>query len=71
MSDMDMLVAMGISGFGKASKKKTLDPARFDKNKRDLEVSPISHVPCGLRGLTLSISQPSELQKYPNQVLAH
>ncbi|TRM61440.1 transcription factor [Schizophyllum amplum] len=34
MSD-DVLAAMGISGFGKASKKKQLDPMRFDKNKRD------------------------------------
>ena len=25
---------MGISGFGKATKKKQLDPSRFDKNKR-------------------------------------
>jgi hypothetical protein len=34
MADMDVLAAMGITGFGKASKKKELDPARFDKNKR-------------------------------------
>ncbi|KAG6832215.1 hypothetical protein H0H92_004180 [Tricholoma furcatifolium] len=34
MADMDMLEAMGISGFGKATKKKQLDPSRFDKNKR-------------------------------------
>ncbi|KAL1737794.1 WD40-repeat-containing domain protein [Schizophyllum fasciatum] len=32
MSD-DVLAAMGISGFGKAAKKKQLDPSRFDKNK--------------------------------------
>lgn len=35
MADMDVFAAMGISGFGKATKKKQLDPARFDKNKRD------------------------------------
>ncbi|KAF9451784.1 transcription factor [Macrolepiota fuliginosa MF-IS2] len=35
MSDMDVFAAMGISGFGKALKKKQLDPNRFDKNKRD------------------------------------
>ncbi|KAF9036454.1 WD40 repeat-like protein [Hymenopellis radicata] len=34
MADMDMLAAMGITGFGKASAKKQLDPARFDKSKR-------------------------------------
>ncbi|KAF9014934.1 transcription factor [Cyathus striatus] len=34
MSD-DLLAAMGITGFGKATKKRQLDPARFDKNKRD------------------------------------
>ncbi|KAG6911770.1 hypothetical protein DXG01_000016 [Tephrocybe rancida] len=37
MADMDMLAAMGISGFGKATKKKQLDPTRFDKSKRNLE----------------------------------
>ena len=35
MADMDMLAAMGISGFGKATLKKHLDPSRFDKNKRE------------------------------------
>lgn len=35
MADMDMFAAMGISGFGKASKKRELDPSRFDKMKRD------------------------------------
>lgn len=34
MDDMDVFAAMGIAGFGKASTKKELDPARFDKNKR-------------------------------------
>ena len=32
--DMDVFAAMGISGFGKATVKKQLDPSRFDKNKR-------------------------------------
>ncbi|KAF5377544.1 hypothetical protein D9615_005192 [Tricholomella constricta] len=40
MADMDMLAAMGISGFGKASTKKKLDPSRFDKNKRGVEPTP-------------------------------
>lgn len=35
---MDILAAMGISGFGKAVQKRQLDPSRFDKNKRQ-EVS--------------------------------
>ena len=38
MADMDVFAAMGISGFGKATVKKRLDPSRFDKNKRE-EVS--------------------------------
>ena len=38
MADMDVFAAMGISGFGKATVKKQLDPSRFDKNKRE-EVS--------------------------------
>ncbi|CAA7264705.1 unnamed protein product [Cyclocybe aegerita] len=32
--DMDVFAAMGISGFGKATQKRELDPSRFDKNKR-------------------------------------
>ncbi|KAF9455647.1 WD40 repeat-like protein [Collybia nuda] len=35
MTETDIFAAMGISGFGKASKKKQLDPSRFDKNKRN------------------------------------
>lgn len=34
MSTMDVYAAMGISGFGKETKKKELDPSRFDKSKR-------------------------------------
>ena len=34
MDDMDMMAAMGIAGFGKQSKKKQLDPHRFDKQVR-------------------------------------
>ncbi|KAG6891421.1 hypothetical protein C0992_007200 [Termitomyces sp. T32_za158] len=37
MADMDMLAAMGIAGFGKVTKKRQLDPGRFDKNKRAVE----------------------------------
>ncbi|KAF9535568.1 transcription factor [Crepidotus variabilis] len=36
--DMDMMAMMGISGFGKATHKKQLDPSRFDKNKRQERV---------------------------------
>ncbi|KAH7921257.1 hypothetical protein BV22DRAFT_1114517 [Leucogyrophana mollusca] len=35
MADMDVFAAMGIAGFGKATKKRTLDPSRFDKSKRE------------------------------------
>ena len=38
MASDDVLASMGISGFGKAAKKRHLDPARFDKNKRGPEV---------------------------------
>lgn len=34
MADMDVFAAMGIAGFGKAAKKRDLDPARFDVAKR-------------------------------------
>lgn len=34
MSD-DVLAFMGISGFGKKSKQRQLDPNRFEKNKRE------------------------------------
>lgn len=41
MADMDVFAAMGISGFGKAAKKRELDPSRFDKMKRmDSSVPP-------------------------------
>ncbi|KAJ7102169.1 transcription factor [Mycena belliarum] len=32
---MDVFAAMGIAGFGKAAPSKKLDPARFDKSKRE------------------------------------
>ncbi|KIY51398.1 WD40 repeat-like protein [Fistulina hepatica ATCC 64428] len=40
MDDMDVMAAMGISGFGKAVKRKQLDLARFDKNKRNVAPLP-------------------------------
>lgn len=40
MADMDVFAAMGLSGFGKAAKKRDLDPSRFDVAKRqDVPVS--------------------------------
>ncbi|KAI5991495.1 hypothetical protein EDD15DRAFT_2447662 [Pisolithus albus] len=42
MADMDVFAAMGISGFGKAAKKRELDPSRFDKMKR-MDSSVVSH----------------------------
>lgn len=35
MADMDVFSAMGIVGFGKAAKKRELDPNRFDKTRRE------------------------------------
>ncbi|KAJ7462614.1 transcription factor [Mycena galericulata] len=40
MADMDVFAAMGISGFGKAAPSRSLDPARFDKNKREDAAKP-------------------------------
>ena len=39
MDDVDVMAAMGISGFGKKPKQRQLDPRRFEKNKRDEAVS--------------------------------
>ena len=39
--DADVMAAMGISGFGKQSRKRQLDATRFDKAKRE-EVCPHS-----------------------------
>ena len=33
--DADVMAAMGISGFGKQTRKRQLDVARFDKAKRE------------------------------------
>lgn len=40
MADMDVFSAMGIVGFGKAAKKRELDPNRFDKTRREELVQP-------------------------------
>ena len=39
MDEMDIMAAIGISGFGKKPKQRQLDPKRFEKNKRDEAVS--------------------------------
>ena len=37
---MDVFAAMGISGFGKATQRRQLDPSRFDRSKRqEVQVS--------------------------------
>jgi WD40 repeat protein len=41
MADMDVFAAMGISGFGKATVRKQLDPSRFDKSKREEDSAPL------------------------------
>jgi len=33
--DMDVMAMMGITGFGKQTKKRELDPRRFEKNRRE------------------------------------
>ena len=33
--DADMMAMMGITGFGKKTKKRELDPKRFEKNRRE------------------------------------
>jgi len=33
--DADMMAMMGIAGFGKQTKKRELDPRRFEKNRRE------------------------------------
>lgn len=33
--DTDMMAMMGIAGFGKQTKKRELDPRRFEKNRRE------------------------------------
>ena len=33
--DVDMMAMMGIAGFGKQTKKRELDPRRFEKNRRE------------------------------------
>ncbi|KAF4572697.1 hypothetical protein EYR40_004224 [Pleurotus pulmonarius] len=44
MDDKDVFAAMGIAGFGKATKKRQLDPNRFEKNKRSEDVASSSTV---------------------------
>jgi hypothetical protein len=34
--DADMMAMMGIAGFGKQTKKRELDPRRFEKNRREV-----------------------------------
>lgn len=52
MTDMDVFAAMGISGFGKAAKKRDLDPSRFDVAKRPSD--PVS----SYIGLTPRVNHP-------------
>ncbi|KAH9487147.1 WD repeat-containing protein 70 [Psilocybe cubensis] len=59
MADMDVFAAMGISGFGKTTQKKELDPARFDKNKRE---EPAEKPAVGPAPGTSSLSQPKRSQ---------
>jgi hypothetical protein len=58
--DEDVMAAMGISGFGKQSRKRQLDASRFDKAKRE-EVCPQHHV---IRKVLLTV-----LRRHPRHYL--
>jgi hypothetical protein len=55
MNDMDVFSAMGIAGFGKAAKKRELDPKRFDKTKREEVVVSLIFFSVIVCSLTFSI----------------
>ncbi|KAJ3571352.1 hypothetical protein NP233_g3822 [Leucocoprinus birnbaumii] len=65
MSDMDVFAAMGIAGFGKSTKKRQLDPHRFDKNKRD-EVKPSEVKKDALPAPKLPVAGPSQDRAKPS-----
>lgn len=44
--DMDMMAMMGIAGFGKQTKKRELDPRRFEKNRREEVGFPLVRSAC-------------------------
>ncbi|KAI0690696.1 transcription factor [Cytidiella melzeri] len=56
--DEDMMAMMGISGFGKKTKQKTLDPKRFDKNKRAEVKSPAPDVASASKGASYDGEEP-------------
>jgi WD40 repeat protein len=59
--DADVMAAMGISGFGKQTRKRQLDAARFDKAKREEVLS--SHVVLNaLLIICMQVSAPSTSQ---------
>ncbi|KAF9480451.1 transcription factor [Pholiota conissans] len=68
MDNMDVFAAMGISGFGKTVQKKTLDPARFDKNKRGEGSSavqkPIAGPTSGLSSLPAKSASPANIDDH-------
>ncbi|KAG5341377.1 hypothetical protein C0989_011088 [Termitomyces sp. Mn162] len=67
MADMDMLAAMGISGFGKVTKKRQLDPARFDKNKRAESTSTPAEEPSSSENTPGPSKGPSQLPATESQ----
>ncbi|KAG5719307.1 hypothetical protein E4T56_gene13288 [Termitomyces sp. T112] len=64
---MDMLAAMGISGFGKVTKKRQLDPARFDKNKRAESTSTPAEEPSSSENTPGPSKGPSQLPATESQ----
>ena len=61
--DADMMAAMGISGFGKQSKKHELKPDRFDKAKRT-DVRSSSSSSC----IIIDLSDYRQIMKRPKRL---
>jgi hypothetical protein len=55
--DEDMMAAMGFAGFGKAKTKRTLDPGRFDKTRREEVTRSVWPHPPSPRELTHASAQ--------------
>lgn len=63
MAEQDIFAAMGISGFGKSTKKRTLDPSRFDKNKRDEVGNQFNHCSSHINSVWAGHTSPDGAEK--------
>ena len=59
--DADVMAAMGISGFGKQTRKRQLDAARFDRAKREEVLSSLCHLE-GIADHCTQVSMPPPAQ---------